>query len=301
LKGKQPEPFKFSNADSEKYFNAIKEGKEDDIYNIIHSRKQLEKAERLDATKPKEAAEIIKLDLLYKNKDLSQDDVDFIFSDKYTIPEKPEQSIEQSDDDYAKQVQKWERQVEVINKRITVDAKLAKPELSKFKSELVLPDIPRSNPQPDQPSQESLDAVKAIRENFLKSVNEGYQKFDGFSTRVKDESVEFPITFKVPDEDKAELKKLATELNIDEYFGKRWFDEKGNTKVEQMMSDLYFLEKRDKAIQGVANNAAAERRKEIFKQNSNIKLNGAASGQTNIKPPKENDRKYKEEASIWSA
>ena len=197
-------------------------------------------------------------------------------------------------------VAKWESQVERINRRLSVDAKLAKPELSKFKSELVLPDIPKVELQPNQPTQESLAAQKEMRDNFLRAVDQGYSKFDGFSTTVKDESVEYPVTFKIADEDKVAIKKIAQEMNVDEYFGKRWFDENGNTKVEQMMSDLFLLEKRDKAFQGVANFAASERRKEIIKQNSNIKLNGVTT-QTNIQRPPELEKKHREEAAIWSA
>jgi hypothetical protein len=286
------EQAKFTPEEREKLF--------EDAYPILQSKKQLERVEKLDATKPKDAAEIIKLDLALKNKDLTQDDVDFIFSEKYEIPDKPKKTDDQDDDDYAAKVAKWESQVERINRRLSVDAKLAKPELSKFKSELVLPDIPKFNQQPEQPTQESLDAVKAIRDNFLRAVDTDFAKYDGFSTTVKDESVEYQVSFKIDDKDKAEIKKLAQEMNIDDYFGKRWFDEKGNTKVEQMMSDLYFLEKREKAIQGVANNAASERRKEIIKQNSNIKLNGVTT-KVDIQRPPELEKKHKEEAAIWSA
>lgn len=288
LKTKKSESFKW-------------EGQEDGIYNMLHSRKQLDRVEKLDATKPKDAAEIIKTAMLLKDKDqdLTQDDVDFIFNDKYEIPEKPKKGEDQDEDEYATKVAKWEKQVEFINKKMTIDAKLAKPELSKLKSELVLPDISKADSQAAAPTQESLDAIKQIRDNFLRTVDTDFAKFNGFTTTVKDESVEFPVTFKVDDSDKAEIKKLAQEMNVDEYFGKRWFDEKGNAKVEQMMSDLYLLEKKEKAFQGVANQSAAERRKEIIKQNSNIKLNGVTS-QTTIQKPADMSRKYQEEKAIMT-
>lgn len=272
----------------------------EDAYPILEAKKKFERVEKLDATKPKEAAEIIKTDLLYKNKELTQDDVDFIFDEKYTIPEKPKQGEDQEDDEYAKQVSKWERQVELVNKRMTIDAKQAKPELSKLKSELKLPDISKANQEAEQPTQESLDAAKQLRDNFLKSVDTDFSKFDGFSAQVKDESVEFPASFKADDADKAAIKKLAQEINIDEYFGKRWFDDKGNVNVNKLMSDLFLLEKGEKVLQGVANNAAAERRKEIIKVNSNIKLNGVTSSQTNLQRPPEQEKRYLEEKAIWS-
>lgn len=286
-------------ADQPKYSPEEREKLFEDAYPILEQKKKLERIEKLDATKPKDAAEIIKTGLLYNNKDLTADDVDFMFSEKYDTPEKPIQGEDQEDDAYAKSVAKWERQVELINKRMAIDAKLAKPELSKLKSELVLPDISRAESQPQQQSQESLDAQKALRENFLRSVDSDFSKFDGFTTRVKDESVEFPVMFKADDKDKAEIKKLAQEMTIEDYFGKRWFDDNGNAKVEQLMSDLFLLEKTEKAFQAVANGAASERRKEIIKQNSNIKLNGVTSSQTNLQRPPEQEKKYLEEKALW--
>jgi hypothetical protein len=273
----------------------------EDAYPILETRKKLERIEKLDATKPKDAAEIIKTDLLYKNKDLTQDDVDFMFDEKYTVPDKPKQSDEQDDDDYAKSVAKWEKQVALVEKRMAIDAKLAKPELSKLKSELVLPDIHKVEQGAQQPTQESLDAAKAARENFLRAIETDYSKLDDFSVKVKDESVEFTTAFKVPDEDKSALKKIAQEFIMEDYFGKRWVDKDGNVNVKQFMADLYLLENGGKVLQGVANNAASERRKEIIKQNSNIKLNGITSSQTNMQRPPEMERKHKEEAAIWSA
>ena len=87
------EQAKFSPEEREKIF--------EDAYPILQSKKQLERAEKLDASKPKDAAEIIKLDLALKNKDLTQDDVDFIFSEKYEVPDKPKKTDDIDDDEYA--------------------------------------------------------------------------------------------------------------------------------------------------------------------------------------------------------
>ena len=299
LKAKKPEPFKFANEASEKYFNAINEGKEDDIYSLIQSKKQLERAEKLDAAKPKDAAEIIKLDLLYKNKDLSQDDVDFIFSEKYEAPEKPDKPDDMDDEDYNKKVAKWEKQVELVNKRMVIDAKLAKPELSKFKSELVLPDIPKAETQPQGPTQEVLDAQKAMRDNYLQKVESDFSKFNGFDTKFKNEDVDEPVSYQVHADEKAAIKKLMQEMDVNEYFGTRWFDEKGNAKVERMMADLYFLENPQKVLDGIAEKAASAKFKGVVKSNSNIRLNGGTSSQTNLQQPA--SKREREEAAIWSA
>ena len=283
---------KFSTEEREKLF--------EDAYPILQSKKQLERVEKLDASKPKDAAEIIKLDLQLKNKDLSQDDVDFIFSEKYEVPDKPKKTDDIDDDEYATKVAKWESQVERINRRLSVDAKLAKPELSKFKSELVLPDIPKAEPVAQAPSQEVLAAQKAMRDNYLQAVESSYSKFDGFNTKVQDEAAEIPVAYQIHNDEKAAIKKLMQEMNVDEYFGTRWFDDKGNAKVERMMSDLYLLENTQKVLDGISEKAASAKFKGVIKTNSNIKLNGnGSSTQTNMQQPA--SRREKEETAIWSA
>ncbi len=120
-----------------------------------------------------------------------------------------------------------------------------------------------------------MEAQAKWAQNFLSALESDYTKFEGFKTVVKDESVEIPISFKVPDDEKVALKgRFAAGFDLNGYFDKRWFDGKELPKTEQMMSEIYILENLDKILSGVANNAANQRLEEYKKSIKNVNLNG---------------------------
>ena len=154
-----------------------------------------------------------------------------------------------------------------------IEAKLAKPELEKLKSTIVLPELERPTAQASEPTAEELEKVKAMRDNFLQKLDSDYSKVEGFTTKVKDELVELPITFKIPDEDKVAIKERLKEgFDVNSYIDKRWFDDKGNPKIEQMISDIFQLENPDKILSGIANKSASERLLQYQKTAKNINL-----------------------------
>lgn len=292
-----PAEIKFANDEAKRYFEAITNGKVDDLYNILHQQRQLDRLEKLTLANASEAAEVIKANLQYKHKDLTPDEVNFLYNKRYALPAKPQQG-EQSDEDYAIQLEGWKQAVQEKEQEIVIEAKLAKPELAKYKSELVLPDIPKPQPQPTGPTQESLAAIEAARNGFLQKLESEYKNFKGFESKVKDESVEIPIAFNVPDEEKTALYNELKDFDVNEFFEARWFDEKGNPKVDAMMSDLYLLKNPGKVFQGISNNAASKRLDHHLKERSNIKIDptGQPVPSTNGVNSKE-----LEEKTIWSA
>lgn len=293
-----PAEHKFINEQSRKYYDAIINDKGDDLYNILHQQKQLERLEKLTLANTSEAAEIIKASLQFKHADLTPTEINFLYNKRYAIPSKPTQGVEQSDEDYAIQVAGWQDQVKEKEQEIIIEAKLAKPELSKYKSELVLPDIPKSQPQAQGADQESLAALEAQRQNFLKQLESGYKNFKGFETKVKDESVELPIGFNVPENEVSALYTQLQDFDINNFFNARWFDENGNAKPNQMMADLYLLNNPEKVFQGLVNNAATKRLEHHLKEKSNIKVDGIANQSS---PNGQPDTKELEEKTIWSA
>ena len=125
---------------SKTLFDAIKEGKTDDVYQILNQQKRLDKLISNELT-PDLAVDIIKTNIQNKYKDLTSDEVDLLFYDQYFVPSKPEQSYDESDEDYATKVKTWQSQVDYLDKKMMIEAKVIRPELTKLKSELKLPDI----------------------------------------------------------------------------------------------------------------------------------------------------------------
>jgi hypothetical protein len=298
-KAQTPAEIKFANEQSQKFFDLLREGKTDDVYSFLHQQKQLERLEKMELTSVNEAAEIIKANLQFKYKDLTPKEIERLYNREYSLPEQPRRDIDETDDEYQHRVDEWKFKVQEKEQDILINAKIARPELVKFKSELVLPEIPKQQAATEQQiDPKVLESMEAARKLFLQSVDSDYNKFSGFETKVKDESVELPVAFKVPDEDKVAYANKLKNFNINDFFESRWFDEKGNANVGQMMADIYLIENPGKVFQGLANNAASLRLENHLKTKSNIKVDGGAAP-TNIVTQK--DVQLKQEEALWNA
>jgi len=275
-----PAERKYANEQSRIYYEAIVNGDEDKVYETLHQKRQLKRLEDLPIANVNEAADIIKANLLFKHKEqgLTTEDVDFLYNKRYVLPAKPQQGSEQSDEDYAAQVEGWKQQVQEKEREIIIEAKLAKPELAKYKSELVLPDIPKVANEQQQVSQEDLAKYEAFKNNFQQKLVSDYQNFKGFSVTAKDGDVQLPVTYAISPEELSASKQMLENLNVNEFLDQRWFDEQGNPKINQMQEDLYLLTNRDKVFQKIANESAAQRYAHHQKIQNNIKLTGVNNG-----------------------
>lgn len=274
----QKEEVKFANEESEKLYKAWLEGKQDDVYNYLSNQKKIEKLLNSDINEFS-AAEIIKLSIQNKNKDLSDDEVDFVFNKKFSIPAKPEQAYDETEEDYSSRLNQWEKQVQTIKKELVIEAKMAKPEIEKLKSELVLPDIQK--PVNDNlPTQEDLQAAEESRRVYEQALESDFKNFNGFNVTFKDGDIEIPISYNVTEEEKVNLKQALSDFDSNEYFGARWFTEDGRPKVQDIMADKYKLENFDKILQKVANESANQMRVKMIALSSNIDLKGGGQQQT---------------------
>lgn len=256
FKTQKPE-YQFENEESKKLAEAISKGDKKEIVRILETQERLEeltKAEVNDAS----AEEIIKMGMRLKYKDLSSKEIEYKFSKEFGLPKEPAQNIDELDEDFASRKSIWQEKVDDIKMNRSIEAKLAKPELEKLKSTIVVPEVAR--PTEQKANEPSPEILKQQRDNFLEKLNSDYAKVEGYNTKVKDESVELPVAHKIPDEVKAAIKGRLTEgMDVQEYMDKRWFDEKGNANINQIMLDIYQLENLDKILSSVANDSASKR------------------------------------------
>jgi hypothetical protein len=280
------EPLKFANEESEKIFNLIKEGKEEDVYKYLHEKQTLKSVDKLSP------ADIIKLNLQYQNKDFSAEDINDLFSERYSIPEKPEQLLDETDEDFKGRMAKHEKEVEKVENRVKRDAKPAKTELLSLQKEIVLPDIPKDVPPSKGLSQEELDEIAKRRENYLKSVDGGVKAFNGYSTTYKDEEVEIPVTYPVSEEQKSQMKSLLENFNMDAYFEKRWIAEDGSFNTKQLSEDIHLLENRDAIFQKLVSETGNRRHEASIKSIKNIDYSGrpASNGDTGETPQQKGEK-----------
>ena len=266
---KEPE-FSFKDDISKTLFDAIREGKSDEIYDILNQQKKLEKLTNAELN-PSLAVDIIKTNIQNKYKDLTSDEVDLLFYESYYTPQKPEQGYDETDEEYGTKLKTWQSQIDYVDKKMIIDAKVIRPELAKLKSELKLPDIYGLEQQEAQ-SREEFAVAQQARSVYERTLDSEFQSFSGFSVSVKDEEVDIPISFNVAEDERLAMKNTLSDFDSDTYFGDRWFTEDGKPKVQQIMADKYLLENRDKILQKVANEAASQRLLAHLKKTGNISL-----------------------------
>jgi hypothetical protein len=267
----QSPSFDFSDDISRTLFDAIREGKTDDVYNILAEQKRLEKLTTAEVT-PDLAFDIIKTNIQNKYQDLTPEEVDLLFYESYNFPPKPEQGYEETDEEYKEKLQNWESQVNFIEKRMVIDAKVIRPELNKLKSDLQLPDIYGLG-EYEARLQEESEVLSQARTSYERALDSQFNSFSGFNVSVKDEEVEIPITFNVADEERLALKQELSDFDGEAYLENRWFNEAGEPNVKQIMADKYVLENLPRILQKVANEAASQRLLAHLKKTGNITLN----------------------------
>ena len=268
---KEKPSFEFKDDISRTLFDAIKEGKADDVYEVLNQQKRLEKLTTAELTSDL-AAEIVKMNIKNKHKGLSSEDVDLLYYDQFYVPLKPEQGYDEADEDYAVKVKQWESQADYIERRLMIEAKVIRPELEKLKSEIKLPDIYNEAGR-EAESQQEFEMMQQARSIYERSLDSDFQSFNGFNVSVKDEDVEIPISFNVAEDERLAMKNDLTDFDSDSYFEKRWFAEDGKPKVQQIMADKYLLENREKIFSKIANEAASQRLLAHLKKNGNININ----------------------------
>lgn len=275
----QPQEIKWANDESKRFFDLLKEGKEDDIYSYLNQKKQIERLEKYDISDVSQASEIIKANLQFKYKDLDAKQIDRLYQRQYALPEKPQQNLE-SEEEYAQVLANWQRQVQDREQDIMIDAKIAKPELANYKSQIVLPDIPAlTNNGQQGPTQEDLAAQDAYRNSFVQKLETDYRNFKGYNTIAKDGAVELPISYSLNDDEKlafnATVQKAATNINdfLDKDLG-WWNDQTKSFNINKMQEDLYLLLNKEKVFSKLAGDSAAKRYEHHLKTSNNINLKG---------------------------
>lgn len=275
----QPQEIKWANDESKKFFDLLKDGKEDEIYSYLNQKKQIERLEKFDISDVNQASEIIKANLQFKYKDLTPQQIDRLYQRQYALPDKPQQNLE-SDEEYAQVLANWQRQVQEREQDIMIDAKIAKPELANYKTQIVLPDIPGLNNNGQQgPTQEDLAAQEFFRNSFNQKLETDYRNFKGYNTVAKDGVVELPISYNLNDDEKlafnSTVQKAVTNITsfLDNDLG-WWDDQSKSFNINKMQEDLYLLLNKEKVLSKIAGEAAAQRYDHHLKSSNNINLKG---------------------------
>ena len=294
VKESQDSGFNFENETSRNLFNAIKEGKLDEIYDVLSQQKRLEKLTNSEIN-GNLAVDIIRTNLQNKYKDLTSDEVDLLFYQNYNFPQRPEKSFEDADEDYEQKLNSWQNEIDFIERRMIIDAKVIKPELEKLKTEIKLPDVYGLEKQEAQ-SREAFEMATQARQVYERTLESDFKNFNGFEVTVKDEDVEVPVNFNISDEEKLDLKNRLSDFDSDAYYENRWFNKDGTPNVKQAMQDIYLLENFDKISKKLVNEAASQVKLAYIKNSGNVTLNPKTPQGT----PQPNPNAQMEDLAMWA-
>lgn len=297
-----PKDFDFANENSRKAFDYLKEGKEDDLFQYLNEKKRVEKLTTAEVNESN-AAEIIKFGMQQKYKDLTPEQIDYRFNKKFALPSEPKQTYDETDEDFEVRQEEWKSKVEDAKMDLLIEAKLTKPELEKYKAELVLPDIPQKFAEETPPTPEELEQMNKYYENFKASTESSINSFEGFKIEYKDEDVVIPITYVPSDEERKsvteKMKAFADDgYNANVLFAQRWLNNDGSINTNQVARDLYLLENDGKIAQKFVNDGVAKRLVEYRKKVSNISVSGTKSEGT-FRPEGEKTETQKMADFFW--
>lgn len=274
--------YKYKNDESKKIAEYINNGEEDKLLEHLYTKRQLSKLSKADLTDEKIASELVKFGIKQDNlnSNLSDDDVDFLFNQKYSYPSKPVQDSVETDEDYALRIQTWETQVQNVKRAMVIEAKIQQPKLAQLNTELVLPEIKKeSRQQQPQLSQKDLDDFKKLQESFIEHTQKSVKDFSGFSQQVKDKDVDYTVGYTPSAEEKTlvetKLKQFAESgFDVNVLLRDLWVSEDGKTiNVERMQKDLFALYTGEKAQQKMINDAANKRLEIYLKGKKQINVN----------------------------
>ena len=248
-KGMQPPPppeIKYENDDSKRIAEALQGGKMQDVYQYLHRQQQLD--EILGKAVDKTTAEgVIKLGMSLKYKDLSPEEIDYKYRQQFAIPKKPEQRVEETDEEFAARTSEWQTKVNDIEMNQIIEAKLLRPELEASKSKLVIPSV--TNPL----LQEFEDWKKGIEEDS--KLNEQtiaqYKTFTPDAIEIKmpytDESgkINFEFLHKPDQESFNEAVSMVSDISL---LFKKFQNQDGTPDRMKFLKAIYFGLNQDKII-----------------------------------------------------
>lgn len=305
-KANTPQEIKFANELSEKVYKALQEENGlETVYTHLHEKRRLDRLTAAEASK--QAEEIIKYGMYQKNRNLSTDDIDFLYNKKYSFPAKPVKDIAEDDGDYAAKVNEWEGKVNEIKREIEIEAKMILPELQKMKSELVFPDIkPKNDPTQQQPSQEDIDKANKFKESFLAEADKSIKEFTGFATTVEEKDFKLAVNYGLSNEQKtfidSKMKQFAeSNFNANALFAQDWVNKDGTLNVQKMTKDLSLIYFGEDMHKKNASEGANQRLEQYLKDKKNLNLNGGQAAGNQFTPPEKKNQSEQLQEKFWAA
>jgi hypothetical protein len=237
---------KFENEESKRLAEAINAGNLKEVHEVLDRRLKIDHLTAGEMTADT-AADIIKLGMQLKYKDLTPAQINYKFNKQYGAPPKPGLLPTEDQEEYTERLAAWQAQFDDKQMELMIDAQIAKPELLATKSKLVIPAIQR----PEE--QGFLDWQKLNQENerLAAETTQAYKAFTpkSLETKInfKDEAnkIDFDFIFE-PDPDSF---KQAQDMTFDiNNFWKHFIKPDGTPDRKEFLETIWFGMNRQKVI-----------------------------------------------------
>lgn len=282
----QPTPAElaFENEESRKLAQYIKDGKLDDVRQVLNDQYRLSNLDKVSD------ADAIKLQLEFKNSNFDHNDIAEEFEAKYKAekPEAPDES-EYIDDDaykvavksYDKEMKSYEKQQAKLDRQLKLDAAEARAELSSLKSNIVLPDITIALPANVQTGPDEATLLAQAQEAakwknlYDTSLEKSASEFTTIPFKIDDEGVKIDVSYAIDPTEVATMKKELMEKDlVNDVLLSRYI--KGDAyDTNQLVSDVYLLNNWGKIMANTVKQAIAQDRKAQLAVQKNVNLDGS--------------------------
>lgn len=281
---KTPQEIKFANDQSKAAYEALVAGDMDKVYDILDTQKRISS---IDNMKP---SEVIKLHIKEQNKHFKQADVDDVFEEKYTYPDKPTQKDDEEEKDFRVREDKWKSAKEKIDRRIERDSVTAKNELSKLKSELKFPEIQKPQSQKDDGYEAYQKEQVAIAE-IQKVDKEAYSKLSpkdiSMVFKFNDEANKLAFDVGYEPEKEAFDKAIEQSLDLTKFFD-TFYDKDGSPDRIKQAKAIYAAQNIEKIVSEAMVAATNQTIKWFLSNQKNI--GDRTQRQFAVQPPSEIDK-----------
>lgn len=239
--------------DSAAILRALAAGKKEDVYKFLHHEMQIERLLTGDVNKDS-AAEIVKMGMQLKYKDLTPDEINYKFNKQFSLPSEPKQSELEEDADYQSRVASWKDQVMDKQMELMIEAKMVKPELHNAKGKLTIPEIATPVDEGYAQYQQML-AQKAQDDTVTK---EAYKALTpkAIETRInfKDESNKIDFEYQYEPDVEGFAKAVQTACDAD-LFWQTFAKPDGTPDREKFLDAIYYVNNKEKVLTSAMNQA----------------------------------------------
>lgn len=248
-----PPELVFDNEESATILKALSKGDRKPLYEYLHREAQIDRLMTGEVTRDN-AAEIVKMKMQLANKDLTPSEIEYRFKKQFGVPPKPERGTDEEEEDYNSRMAQWQ---EVANDRemdLVIEAKIGRPELSKAKGNLSVPQIDSPIDEGYAQYQQML-AQQAVDD---KATKEAYKALTTKSVETKihfkDEANK--INFEFQYEPDAQSFSRAQEIACDaDLFWKTFINSDGTPNRQLFLESILYALDKNKIIMSAMNQA----------------------------------------------